>query len=214
MKIIWIIIVILFCGSCKENIDIDGINFPVRKVGSYIISPWKYVVIHNSGTMVGNARSFHRYHLGKGWGGLAYHFVISNGKGDTNGKNTAGFRWLKQRYGMHVKTSQMKYNKHGIGICLVGNFNKTLPTKKQLYSLTYVIVKIMKIYKIPSKNILGHKEVPYDDSIKRRASTSCPGKRISINNYRKICKTLNEKLIDINFSKKEFNILYQRYVKM
>ncbi|AHF90092.1 peptidoglycan-binding protein [Opitutaceae bacterium TAV5] len=95
---------------------------------------WKYIVVHHSGIERGNALSYHRAHLRRGMEhGLAYHFVIGNGRDSPDGKIEIGPRWRGQLDGGHVRNRV--YNQHGIGICLVGNFQNRRPDKKQLDSL-------------------------------------------------------------------------------
>ncbi len=96
-------------------------------------SKWKYIVAHHSATSVGSATSFDKVDRRHGMeNGLAYHFVIGNGNGAGDGEIQIGPRWTKQLHGGHV--SKWEYNNHGIGICLVGNFEKTRPTTKQINS--------------------------------------------------------------------------------
>jgi len=54
------------------------------------------------------------------------------------------------------------------GIALTGNFQIEHPTEKQLATLRGIVDQLKKIYKIPTENILGHKEVS-------GAQTACPG---------------------------------------
>jgi N-acetylmuramoyl-L-alanine amidase len=61
-------------------------------------------------------------------------------------------------------------NEKGIGICLVGNFSKGRPSKRQLKSLAYLVNQLREYYKIPKSHIIGHGNV-------KGASTECPGKR-------------------------------------
>lgn len=94
---------------------------------------WQYVVTHHSGIEDGNARSYHSGHLRRGMEhGLAYHFVIGNGRDSGEGQIEVGTRWLKQIHGGHVRSEQ--HNEHGIGICLVGNFEQRRPSARQLAS--------------------------------------------------------------------------------
>jgi hypothetical protein len=60
--------------------------------------------------------------------GMGYHFLINPG-----GQIEIGDRWIHQIYGAHCVEKGM--NHHAVGICMVGNFDKTLPTKEQLESL-------------------------------------------------------------------------------
>ena len=69
--------------------------------------------------------------------GLAYDFVIGNGKDSGDGEIEIGPRWLKQLDGGHVRSSF--YNAHGIGICLVGNFEKRRPGARQMASFTALV---------------------------------------------------------------------------
>ena len=132
------------------------------------LRPWKYIVIHHSATDVGNARMFHRYHKKRGMeNGLAYHFVITNGTGGKDGTVEASPRWHKQLQGGHVSEEWM--NEVGIGICLVGNFQKNYPTDEQIYSLVNLIKYLQLECGIPSSRVITHKEV-------KKGHTACPGK--------------------------------------
>lgn len=99
---------------------------------------WKYIVAHHSATAQGNAKIFDQVNRRKGMkNGLAYHFVIGNGKGSPDGAIEVGSRWKHQMHGGHV--SKWEFNNHGIGICLVGNFETTRPTRKQLESFDQLV---------------------------------------------------------------------------
>ena len=60
-------------------------------------------------------------------------------------------------------------NKMSIGICLMGNFEETLPTKEQLKSLEELLIKKQKEYNIPKNQIFGHQNF---------TATLCPGKNL------------------------------------
>lgn len=99
---------------------------------------WRYVVAHHSGIEAGNARSYGAAHYRRGMeNGLAYDFVIGNGRDSGDGEIEIGPRWLKQIDGGHVRNAF--YNTHGIGICLVGNFEKRKPGRKQLESFVALV---------------------------------------------------------------------------
>lgn len=141
---------------------------------------WKYIVIHHSETDKGNADTFDDAHRRRGYTyGLAYHFVICNGtSGRKDGQIEVGARWKKQMDGAHCRGTG---NKVGIGICLVGNFHKTKPTKKQLDSLLLMVNHLQAKYDIPVKNVKGHGEMP-------GAHTDCPGKNFRMKDFRKKLK--------------------------
>ena len=83
---------------------------------------WTGIVIHHLGQPFGTAESVHRMHLGWGYQGLGYHFLIGNGNGLADGEVHVGYRWNQQLPGAHVVgPDATKLNEHTIGICLVGN---------------------------------------------------------------------------------------------
>jgi len=128
---------------------------------------WRHIVIHHSGTDEGSAAAFDRYHRKvKGWKGLAYHFVIGNGHGTVDGAVEVGPRWKSQRVGAHAGVP--KYNDFGIGICLVGNFEKSAPTKKQLEALKALLRFLMGRFGIRPSDVIRHCDI---------VPTKCPGKR-------------------------------------
>ncbi|MFH0887921.1 MAG: peptidoglycan recognition family protein [Planctomycetota bacterium] len=146
----------------KEKTASDNKDYPPNPA-------WKYIVIHHSATKQGNARIFDNYHRKeKGMKeGLAYHFVIGNGTKSKDGEIEIGNRWKKQIAGEHCWNTKM--NQESIGICLVGNFDESKPTPKQIESLINLISNLQKQYHTPSEMILSHKDVD-----KKR--TDCPGK--------------------------------------
>lgn len=99
---------------------------------------WTHVVVHHSGIEDGNAKAYDGAHRRRGMiNGLAYDFVIGNGRDSGDGEIEIGTRWLRQIDGGHVRSHY--YNAHGIGICLVGNFEKRRPGQTQLNALTALI---------------------------------------------------------------------------
>lgn len=99
---------------------------------------WQHVVVHHSGIPIGNAAKYDAAHRQRGMeNGLAYHFLIGNGSDSPDGAIEIGPRWLRQLDGGHVRSRE--FNQHGIGICLVGNFEEKRPRAKQLESLTTLI---------------------------------------------------------------------------
>lgn len=128
---------------------------------------WKYVVIHHSASLSGNAAQFDKMHRKRGWNrGLGYHFVIGNGNGSGNGEVEIGPRWKKQIDGAHAGVKE--YNKYGIGICLVGNFEDQVPSERQLATLSGLINYFQEKYNIPSENVILHRHVK---------QTACPGRQ-------------------------------------
>jgi N-acetylmuramoyl-L-alanine amidase-like protein len=130
---------------------------------------WDSIVIHHSASATGNAKRFDRYHReSKNWDELGYHFVIGNGQGARDGLVEVGSRWIKQKHGAHCKTADNRFNLHGIGICLVGDFSKTAPTGAQMASLVRLIRFLVDECDVPSESIYTHRGVT--------GKTVCPGK--------------------------------------
>jgi len=126
---------------------------------------WKYIVVHHSFTDSGNEEIFHNYHKNvRGWLGVGYHFVIGNGHGSPDGRVEVTFRWEDQIHGAHAGVEE--YNQHGIGICLVGNFERGYPTEKQMASLVSLVNYLQQRCGIPASDILLHRHIK---------NTKCPG---------------------------------------
>ena len=153
-------------------------NWYYKKSDDY--KGWKYIVIHHSATNAGSVNAFHKYHTEQGYGGIAYHFVIGNGNGMKDGEIQETFRWKKQISGTHVSVNSWDHNVFGIGICLVGNLEDSLPTKAQMEALEKLISNLQKSYKINSDNIIGHKHVMFDDASGKREPTACPGRKFNL----------------------------------
>lgn len=134
------------------------------------VSPgrWKYIVIHHSGADEGTLKSIDRYHREERHmeNGLAYHFLIGNGAGMGDGEIAVGNRWKEQLDGGHLRSEEQ--NKIALGICLIGNFDKTKPTEKQLRSLENLIRALMKRCDLTASAVKTHQQI----NIVR---TECPG---------------------------------------
>ena len=133
---------------------------------------WKAIVIHHSDTANGNATIFDKYHKEiKYWEGVGYDFVIGNGTNSSDGQVEVTFRWREQKTGAHCKTPDNWANENAVGICLVGNFNQTVPTARQIRSLVKLVRFLQHRYEIPKSRIYGHNTTP------GAHETDCPGKR-------------------------------------
>ena len=131
---------------------------------------WKAIVIHHSATDSGNATIFDKWHReNHDWDGVGYDFVIGNGSESGNGQIEVTFRWRQQRVGAHCKTPNNWANRSAVGICLVGNFDKTVPTKKQMQALVRLTRFLQRRYHIPKSRIYGHRTTP------GARITHCPG---------------------------------------
>jgi len=138
---------------------------------------WECIVVHHSATPMGGAARFDRAHRERGFDELGYHFVIGNGTDTADGEVEVGPRWKAQKYGAHCRSPEDYYNEHGIGICLVGNFDETRPTAAQVQSLTRLVKYLRRTYDIPADKVFSHGGVT--------GMTHCPGKHFDLKALRK-----------------------------
>lgn len=136
---------------------------------------WRYIVVHNSGTMQGNAAAFEHYHRNVRHmvNGLAYHFVVGNGTSTREGVIEIGNRWHRQIQGGHVHSDYL--NNIAIGICLVGDFNRTIPRQGQLDALAELITYLQhRVGKIQGQaaEVRAHRNINPP-----QWPTDCPGDR-------------------------------------
>jgi hypothetical protein len=136
---------------------------------------WEWIIIHHSDSDYGSAAIIDQWHKARGFDELGYHFVIGNGHSSGDGQIEIGPRWAKQKWGAHDNALDNRYNLNGIGICLVGNFDKNRPTAAQKQSLMKLVVYLMKTYHIPPDRVLGHGETK---------DTECPGKYLRVASIR------------------------------
>jgi hypothetical protein len=142
---------------------------------------WQYIVIHHSASDSGSVDSIHEEHRrrrdadGNYWLGIGYHFVIGNGRGMQDGSIEPTFRWNEQIHGAH--SGNAMFNTRGIGVCLIGNFEKARPTNAQLQSVRELVRVLAIRHRIPRERLLGHSSVK---------ATACPGKHFPLNEIRMV----------------------------
>ena len=131
-------------------------------------SRWQWIVAHHSAIREGNAAIYGRAHRQRGMeNGLAYHFVIGNGVDSGDGEIEIGPRWFKQIKGGHVHREEI--NEVGIGICLVGNFEQTRPTLKQILAFQELVDYLRAGVVGTRIRFAVHKEID-------PGRTACPGR--------------------------------------
>jgi hypothetical protein len=150
---------------------------------------WTWIIIHHSDSDYGSAAIIDKWHRDRGFDELGYHFVIGNGTNSGDGQIEVGPRWTKQKWGAHDNALDNRYNEHGIGICLVGDFNKTHPTAAQRRSLTRLLLYLMKTYDVSPDHVLGHGETK---------DTQCPGRYLRTAEIRSSLRQYLAEGIDAN----------------
>ncbi len=115
------------------------------------------IVVHCSDSDWGSRKVIDKWHKDRGWDEIGYHFVITNGFTeyarpymDINDGVIQRGRAI-DKVGAHVKGK----NKYSVGICLIG---KKHFSGSQMKSLTELIDKLLKKYKLTVKNVYGHYE--------------------------------------------------------
>ena len=131
----------------------------------------KFIAVHHSQRKIDSLKRIKELHVKiNKWEDIGYHFLI-----DKNGKLYKGRS--EKFIGAHV----YGHNKDSIGICLIGNFDEEKPTKKQIQTLMKFLKQKTKKFKIPTNNILGHREFP-------NVIKTCPGKFIDMDEIRETLK--------------------------
>jgi N-acetyl-anhydromuramyl-L-alanine amidase AmpD len=134
---------------------------------------WKHIVIHHTATPSATPRGIDRFHREQRHmeNGMAYHFLIGNGRGMGDGEIYIGNRWKKQIQGGHLASE--KLNMSSIGICLVGNFESKPPTDLQMKSLEALIRKLRQQTGLASTSVTTHRSI-------HPRHTSCPGRHFAL----------------------------------
>ncbi len=133
--------------------------------------PWKYIVLHHSAAASGNYAQIdgqHRKVLG--YDGCGYHFVIGNGTGSKDGQIEVAARWNNQKQGAHCRNARTNdADEYGIGIVLVGDFDKQQPTPQQIAAAKALVTYLSQRYQIAPNGIKTHAHLA-------ATPTVCPGK--------------------------------------
>ena len=120
------------------------------------------VVIHHTGCndIDASAEEIHGWHLGQGWAGIGYHYVVRKDGTIERGRP----EWA---IGSHAYGE----NSHTIGIHLSGDFEQAYPTDKQLDRCGALVADICDRYGIPidRSHVVGHGEL---------MATTCPGRNL------------------------------------
>jgi len=165
------------------NVTIEGLS-PVSdsslilpRDAKPIAGQWQAIVIHHSATPAGDSITLNRQHTASGLSGLGYHFVIGNGQGLGDGLVEVGYRWNRQLAGAHVagatatesqngldRTSLStadadQYNRHSIGICMIGNGNRREFTDRQMHELITLVRALQAQFRIPGSAVYLHSDL-------------------------------------------------------
>lgn len=117
------------------------------------------IILHHSASSVASAEDIHRWHLGNGWEGAGYHFLVR--------KDGKVYRMRPE-----AKTGAHAYmnNYNSLGICFEGNFEVEEMPEVQVQSGKELVAYLKNKYGI--NKVQGHRDVN---------NTSCPGRNFKFN---------------------------------
>lgn len=128
---------------------------------------WDSIVIVHSAQPAGSPDDIAREHRNAGYDGLAFHFVIGNGKRMGDGEIHVGYRWLDQQNGADLAGLSPDFrSSSAIEICLVGDGDRRPFSDEQLYRLAQLVDALSDKLQIPSEAVYLHTDL---------AATSSPG---------------------------------------
>jgi hypothetical protein len=122
---------------------------------------WKFIYIHHSATPAGDART-----LARAGSGLCDHFIIGNGDGCQDGEIQVGPRWNHQQAPVaplgvdHIEPTC-------ISICLVGDFDHSMPTPVQLRRLTQLVTTLQSQFRLGADKVILLSDTPSASSVGR-----------------------------------------------
>ena len=131
--------------------------------------PINRIIVHHSESPGGNWAMIDEWHRNRGWAGIGYHYVITNGR--RHGNYLAGHNGEIQTgrqvnvQGAHARGA----NEDSIGVCLIGCLDKHRPTARQVRSLMELCLTLCERYNIPHTEVYGHRDVN---------ATDCPGEYV------------------------------------
>ena len=95
---------------------------------------WKYIYIHQSGSPTGDANS-----LSVPGAGLCDHFVIGNGQGTPRMVRFRSGRGWNEQQAPAAPPGVDSIEPECISVCMVGDFDVTIPTPSQLHRLSQLV---------------------------------------------------------------------------
>ena len=141
---------------------------------------WNYIVIHHSAGSYGNIEFLQKVHRERQskdpLDAIPYHYIVGNGNGLGVGVVKSDWRQAWNIWGMHVSRHNVDRNFRGLGICLIGNFEKKNISQKQYQAVVTLTKELMKKYNISITNISGH-------GYTKGEQTKCPGKHFPMERF-------------------------------
>ena len=153
-----------------------------------MISARQYIIIHHSLTEDSKTVSWQairRHHKDPNgrykMRDIGYHFGIEMVNDEPEILVGRSLMWVHAAHCV-----EMGMNQRGIGICVVGNYDLVEPSPLLWIKLKELIHPLMDIFNIPTKNILGHREVGMMAGFDFRKGQykTCPGRMFDMDRLR------------------------------
>jgi hypothetical protein len=112
------------------------------------VERWKFIYIHHSATSGGCART-----LALPGVGLCDHFVIGNGNGCQDGEIQIGPRWNTQQP-PSAPPGVDSIQPTCISICLIGDFDRSMPTPTQVRRLSQLVTTLQTQFRIGADKVI------------------------------------------------------------
>jgi hypothetical protein len=130
-------------------------------------SKWQAIVIHHSGSPVGNQETIAQQHAAYNVKPVGFHFIVGNGRKMGDGEIHATNRWNNQLRGAVVGQTQKLDPRRVISICLIGDGEREKFTQAQLSRTVELVGFLCEELNIPAERVFLHSQL---------ANTADPGR--------------------------------------
>lgn len=142
-----------------------------------------HIVVHHSASAdhptLLNFQAIRDYHVKvNGWRDIGYNFVLDRVGGRVE---TLVGRQLDDA-GAH--TRELNLNNVGIGVCMVGDYDKEYPAVDAMVCLIRLCRSLMRQFNIPAFNVIGHREAQAAGGVPLAGRKSCPGAKFNMDELR------------------------------
>ena len=145
---------------------------------------WQYLIIHHSFTTdqkKDDWRAIKSYHVNTlKFKDIAYQFGVEREKGELVYRVGRDLSTIGAHSG--IKGVSNMFNQFGIGICVVGNYDKNKPDCEILKKTIYLCKNLMYMFEIPRKYVLGHREIYKFFNMQEQKT--CPGSKFDMEEFR------------------------------